>query len=694
MRAIAVFILATCFFPNTSYANLIVNGSFENHAFLGYPFSHRTYPLPGEAGLIPGWEVTSGNVDICYYDWNASEGLYSLDLSGLDYGTISQTIDTIPGKKYLLTFDMAGNVYETGQYDIKTLKLSVGSHTKNYTFDSGDKSPRQMGWQKHSYIFTAESTRTQIQFSSVNFGDQSLFRQAGPALDNINVGIYSQSDSLLLKIVSSIIAQNKTAFIVHPVYNGIDQGIFSTESRKGDSITMLASKNNDGSNATVDAIIFDISDSSGPEGRSTVLAKLNEYGLPIEYNFGDLGSVSITYDNEDNRDTPPIRRLLGLNVSLRGEDNFQIFVDHMISSLPCVDLLNDCDFGEISEEAIAHQAILTLQSDKYFRPSSTVVEIACRGDINSIVIFNSSNVINEPVFDGLTYTSVNRYSLSAPILPTKEEYAEECSRPLGCLASAFRCVVNLNSALISVITEALTTYVNNSPLPATIAEGIKAVVTLLLNGNPQKVGFFIASSVINFQANAWKYVCENEYDKISKQNIIIDAISQGDLNGAVTTQEFSLSTSNLPNLTISNLSCNSDYISGNDQGVTKYFEIGTNNTTLPFYYETYRIMDKILVYHGNHQIFNSGCIGTNGKKSTNLLLSSDNSSHTFIKVVVIPNCANEIGTSWYFQFECPSREGSSQRMSVSTNTTDNECSHKYSSGQISEYNMTECFSKN
>ena len=85
-----------------------INGSFE----LGTdPGSYLT--LNGDdSSAITGWTVVGGTNAIDYIGsyWDASDGYRSLDLNGNPGpGGIEQIVNTICGKTYEITFDMAGN---------------------------------------------------------------------------------------------------------------------------------------------------------------------------------------------------------------------------------------------------------------------------------------------------------------------------------------------------------------------------------------------------------------------------------------------------------------------------------------------------------------------------------------------------------------------------------------------------------
>jgi choice-of-anchor C domain-containing protein len=166
-------------------AQLVNNGSFENGSCDG---AFITVNAGGTD--ITGWTV-GGSVDfICSY-WQASQGARSIDLNGLEAGSISQTLTTTAGFSYAVTFDMSGNpdgstLENTHPYyspSIKSLGVSVdGGAATPYSFDTGSgNTATNMMWVPNLYNFTATSNSTVLTFASLIPG------AFGPALDNVQV---------------------------------------------------------------------------------------------------------------------------------------------------------------------------------------------------------------------------------------------------------------------------------------------------------------------------------------------------------------------------------------------------------------------------------------------------------------------------------------------------------------------------
>ena len=99
--------------------------------------------------------------------------------------------------------------------------------------------------------------------------------------------------------------------------------------------------------------------------------------------------------------------------------------------------------------------------------------------------------------------------------------------------------------------------------------------------------------------------------------------------------------------------CNEQTVAGNDTPDDRIIDIGKANTAINFRYETYVIKDQIDVYYKNQQVFSTSCVGTEGELSTIIVLNDSESS---VRVNVIPDCAGETGTAWYYTIECSSQE--------------------------------------
>jgi hypothetical protein len=57
-----------------------------------------------------------------------------------------------------------------------------------------------------------------------------------------------------------------------------------------------------------------------------------------------------------------------------------------------------------------------------------------------------------------------------------------------------------------------------------------------------------------------------------------------------------------------------------------------------------------VIYQDDVQIFDSGCVGTDGERNVIVPFSGTSDE---IRVDVEPNCSGTRGTGWYFDVRCP-----------------------------------------
>jgi choice-of-anchor C domain-containing protein len=165
--------------------NLLTNGSFET------PVAGSPFQTVGSGNNFGGWSVDSGSIDVINGYWNAEDGNQSLDMSGLDPGTISQSVNTFAGQRYELSFWMAGNTDNGNQ--VKQLESLInGNVLAVSSFDTAGKSANNMGWQQYSYDFTAAGGPTTVSFTSLENNPY------GPALDNVSVRAVPEASTVLL----------------------------------------------------------------------------------------------------------------------------------------------------------------------------------------------------------------------------------------------------------------------------------------------------------------------------------------------------------------------------------------------------------------------------------------------------------------------------------------------------------------
>ena len=102
----------------------------------------------------------------------------SIDLSGVDAGSISQTLATTIGNTYTVSFFLSGN--PAGPPVVKTLDVSAtGAVAASYTYDASANDLTNMNWTQETYTFLATNASTSLSFVSTTSG------AFGPAIDNV-----------------------------------------------------------------------------------------------------------------------------------------------------------------------------------------------------------------------------------------------------------------------------------------------------------------------------------------------------------------------------------------------------------------------------------------------------------------------------------------------------------------------------
>lgn len=159
-------------------ATMVVDGSFEDTThFAGN--SDKTMVLnPGDTALT-GWNVITNQVAWIGpgnpFGITASDGQYSLDLQGYSdsgsYGGVTQSLATVIGGQYSLTFDLG--TYVGGD----ALTASAGTGSQLFTAPSR----ASFGWDPESLIFTATSTSTLLTLQGTTNANDYI------GLDNVKV---------------------------------------------------------------------------------------------------------------------------------------------------------------------------------------------------------------------------------------------------------------------------------------------------------------------------------------------------------------------------------------------------------------------------------------------------------------------------------------------------------------------------
>jgi hypothetical protein len=175
LSAVTLMVLAA-----PAKANLVTNGSFENTT--GFVSNGQdTMSLAIGSTTMTGWKVIGDFVAWIGpnnpFNLTASAGSYFLDLTdyqpGAPFGGVEQTISTVAGQSYQLSFDLGSS----SQF-VSTSGILASAGATSQSFSNTLTGANQ--WQPFTLSFTANTALTTI----------SLVGQAGVSyigLDNVSV---------------------------------------------------------------------------------------------------------------------------------------------------------------------------------------------------------------------------------------------------------------------------------------------------------------------------------------------------------------------------------------------------------------------------------------------------------------------------------------------------------------------------
>ena len=152
--------------------NLLINGSFESASInvVGPSFS-EVVSLRGGSTSIQGWTVLGAVVQ--WYggptlDLAASDGTKFLDLTALStrvpYAGVRQTVSTVPGQIYSLSFEVSSRADLTTPVTVRTSLSAVMSGPRLQTFTTPMVISGQ-AWTRFSLDFMAANSSTTLDIS-------------------------------------------------------------------------------------------------------------------------------------------------------------------------------------------------------------------------------------------------------------------------------------------------------------------------------------------------------------------------------------------------------------------------------------------------------------------------------------------------------------------------------------------------
>lgn len=191
----ALVLTASIGVASEASANLLVNGGFE--VPVQGPPNFAAFNVPAGSSLITGWTIVQGNVDLTTTA-NYGPGVNTLhpssvqdiDLigdtrgSGGVFGGISQSLATIVGQLYQLTFDFAHNNggFSANGYAAQVTVADANAPANAVLSTEISRVFNELGWEAFSQTFTANSDLTLLSF----IGTRGAFN-AGIYLDEVSV---------------------------------------------------------------------------------------------------------------------------------------------------------------------------------------------------------------------------------------------------------------------------------------------------------------------------------------------------------------------------------------------------------------------------------------------------------------------------------------------------------------------------
>jgi hypothetical protein len=179
-----LFLTAALGVGTSPQANLLTNGSFESGAFVNQ--GNDTMSLAPGSTVITGWTVVTDTTAWIGaanpFGLSANDGSFFLDLTNYQAGSpfagMSQTIATIPGATYSLSFDLGSSTF-WGRPDSITASAAGTLQTFTAPTTGGNND-----WQSVLMQFVASSATTTVLLQGA-----SGFNYIG--LDNVDVEFVS-----------------------------------------------------------------------------------------------------------------------------------------------------------------------------------------------------------------------------------------------------------------------------------------------------------------------------------------------------------------------------------------------------------------------------------------------------------------------------------------------------------------------
>jgi hypothetical protein len=168
----------------TARANLLSNGSFEL----------PTAPLNwfGEYTSIPGWASTYSSIEIHNQVYPAFAGNQYVEVDVWQNSDIFQTVPTIPGQIYTLSFAYAPRperAADTNPINVFFNGILVDSVTRSGLGET------TTSWSTHSYLVTATAETSTVLFAAAGISDGY-----GGLLDDVQLIAVPEPSTMVLVV--------------------------------------------------------------------------------------------------------------------------------------------------------------------------------------------------------------------------------------------------------------------------------------------------------------------------------------------------------------------------------------------------------------------------------------------------------------------------------------------------------------
>ena len=148
---------------------------------LGFARVYGGYPGP------TGWTVGGNGIDYIGSLWDDANGDgRSIDLNSYGPGSVSQTVNTVVGQTYNVTFSMSGNPADGEDLGPKTMTVSAtGNPSQDYTYDvTAANTFDNMLYVDKTFSFVGTGEPVTLTFTSTTDLVNGV-RERGPVIDNV-----------------------------------------------------------------------------------------------------------------------------------------------------------------------------------------------------------------------------------------------------------------------------------------------------------------------------------------------------------------------------------------------------------------------------------------------------------------------------------------------------------------------------